>query len=352
MKKLGFCLFALVAVLCLGALVGCDLSAILGGGDSDTVHTSSYEPITGKFLLYEAADERVDPAGTYFEIDGSSGNFSLKYYENGALKVEGVFQRVVTRPDGVGYMTDNLHFNLKCEDGARYLHVGAYAETFDPVDQFRILEEYTGGKTEEKFFYSELPFVLGTYLREGAEYKPEAADRNTPAHATPTLEQFTAALDGKYALDGEHYFYFISPRGYTGKNGFYLDSYFQYFAPGLEAPLEGFVRGLTAKDSLAPPRLTFTYSKESLYYKSHADTEKTLMFGYSTFEEDGDMREHYGAIDFGGGVLHSFSFEHLSRSYTEAEWDKFTSDESYRMPDAILYEYAGGEYVLAPASTQ
>ena len=71
-------------------LTGCGLSEIFEG-DTDTIHKSSYEPITGKYLLYDALDKRNSYTDTYFDINGSKGNFSLKYYENGELKKEGVF---------------------------------------------------------------------------------------------------------------------------------------------------------------------------------------------------------------------------------------------------------------------
>ena len=93
-------------------LTGCGLSEIFEG-DTDTIHKSSYEPITGKFLLYDALDKRYSYTDTYFDINGSKGNFSLKYYENGELKKEGVFQRIVTYPEKIGKVTNNLHFNIR-----------------------------------------------------------------------------------------------------------------------------------------------------------------------------------------------------------------------------------------------
>ncbi len=67
------------------SLTGCGLLESLQG-DTNTIHKSSYEPITDKFVLYEAEDKRVTYTDTYFDIDGTKGNFSLKYYENGVLK--------------------------------------------------------------------------------------------------------------------------------------------------------------------------------------------------------------------------------------------------------------------------
>ena len=342
MKK-STCFILIIALLFVPVmLTGCDAFAGIFGTDDGNTHTSSYEAITGKFYLYEAADERAEYMNTYFDIDGSEGNFTIKYYENGTLKKEGVFKKIVTRPDKIGSHSDNLHFNLKCGD--TYEHISAYTECFEPLDQFRIIDEYSGGDKEIKYFYSELPFVLGTYVREGAEYVKEAATTNEQDYCIPTLGNYTAELNGRYSLDEEHYFYFISPRGYVGKDGPYLDSYFQYYAPGLDKPIEGFAHGITYEDSIAPPRVYFTYSRESFYYDSLEDTESALMFGYNTFKDDDTMIDHYGSIDFSDGELKSFTFEHLSRSWTENEWNQYMSNSDYKLPDAIIYEYVGGTY--------
>ncbi len=328
--------FLFLPLLC--GLTSCDLFS----PNNDKIHTNSYEAITGKFVLHEARDKRVAIMDTYFVIDGSKGNFSIKYYENGTLKKDGLFNRVLTYEEKIGYWTDNLHFNIKFGDA--YEHISAYTESFEPLDQFRILDEYTGGSKEKKYRLSELPFVLGTYVREGKEYKEESANKNKNDYTKPTLENYTSQLDGKYALDENHYFYFVSPKGFVSKDGPYLDSYFQYYSSQLEKPLEGFAHGITYKDSYAPPRLYLTYSDESSYYKSLEDTMKVIDFGYTTFKEDDTMVEHWGSIDFSDGQLKSFAFEHLSRRWTEQEWDLYTKDENAKLPDAILYEYVGGEY--------
>ena len=318
MKKLVCLLLVLVVGCAPFALAGCDmLGGIFGGGDND-IHTNEYDPITGKFVLYKAADARVDTSNTYFEIDGSKGNFSLKYYQNGLLKKQGVFQKVIAKQDKIGYWCDNLHLNIKCDDGS-YEHIGAYTESFEPLNQFRIIDEYNGGKEEYRYFYSQLPFVLGTYLREGATFVEEQPNKNDVDRTKPTLEDYTSELNGKYQLDENHYFYFVSPAGYVLKDGPYLES-------------------------IAPPRVYFSYSTEASYYDALEDTINALMFGYNTFDENDRMRDHWGSIDFSDGQLKSFTFEHLSRSWTDDEWDKYLSSDDYKLPDAILYEYVGGTY--------
>lgn len=63
----------------------------------------------------------------------------MKYYENGSLKREGVFQRIVTYPEKVGSIRDNLHFNIKIGNDTE--HIGTYTESLDPINQFRIIEK-------------------------------------------------------------------------------------------------------------------------------------------------------------------------------------------------------------------
>ncbi len=342
MKRLINLFVIILIVLSAFTMASCELLDGIFGGGGEGVYTKEYEAITGKFYLYEPTDERINVKDTYFDIDGGKGSFSLKYYENGVLKKQGEFKKVVAKEDKIGYLSDNLHFNLKC--GETYEHIGAYTESFDPLNQFRIIEEYSGGKTEIKYYYSELPFILGVYVREGEEYVKESNNLNEKDYTIATLENYTSELNGKYKLDEEHYFYFISPRGYVMADGPYLDSYFQYYAPNLDKPIEGFAHGITYQNSIAPPRIFFTYSKQSSYFKALEDTENSLMFGYSIFDDDDNMIDHYGSIDFSNGKLNSFTFEHLSRSWTEQEWDEFTSKPEYKMPDAIIYEYVGGTY--------
>ena len=59
------------------------------------------------------------------------------------------------------------------------------------------------------------------------------------------------------------------------------------------------------------------------------------------------MIEHNGTIDFSDEVLNSFTFEHLSRRWTDSEWNEFIKNPDYEMPDAILYDFIGGTYVKA-----
>lgn len=329
----------IVLPLIAASLSSCDfLSGLLGGGDTNEVHQSSYEPITGKFVLYETADKRAEVTNTYFVFDGTKGDFSMKYYENGALKKEGVFQRVVTYEKYLGHIRDNLHFNVKC--GKTIEHIATYTESFDPIDQFRILDEYD--VNEDKYFLSELPYIMGTYVREGKTYKKEAKTTASKDYFIPTLENFTIELDGKFALDDTHYFYFVNPR----INDNYAKAYFEYHSPSLRKPLEGFAYGKTYQSSRNGSEIIFSYNRQSQLYKSGGkSSEEGFVFGYYSVGQNDDLIEHWGSVDFSNNTLKSFTFEHLSRFWTDEEMDQWTKTGStYTLPDPIYYEYVGGTY--------
>ena len=321
------------------SLTGCDLLSDFI--DTDEIHNNSFEAATGKFVLYENADSRFTYNDTYFVIDGSKANFSLKYYENGVLKVDGKIQKVVTHDDYIGHWCNNLHFNVKVGDRAE--HISCYTESLDPLDQFRIIEEYYM-PGEAKYYLSELPFVLGTYVREGKEFIEEKPHKNQKDYITPTFDYFTNALNGMYRLDDDHYFYFLCPRGWSTPDGSFLDAYFQYFSSELDKPIEGFVSGYSYEYSNTERKQTFTMKTRRNLIDWGDGTEGRISFGYNTFDENDRMIDHYGTINFSNGVMNSFSFEHLSEPWTEKEWDEFIKNENYKLRDNILYEFVGGTY--------
>ena len=323
---IGFISFILIFML-----ASCDE---IFGGDSDKIHSSSYEPVTGKYYLYEATDKRNTYENTYFDIDGK--NFKLKYYENGILKKEGAIQKVVTYKDTIGKWCNNLHFNVKV--GANYEHISTYTESFDPINQFRIIDEYDG-VSDDRYYLSEMPYVMGTYVREGVDYKEEAPNTNKIDYITPTLENFTSALDGKFMLDEDHYFYFVSPRGWATADGSFRESYYQYYSSDLDKPIEGFARGYTYEGESS---IAFRTLKDSVDWLK--GTKGRINFGYSTFDSNDKMIDHFGSVDFSNGVLNSFTFEHLSEPWSNDEWDKFIRNQNYHLPDNILYDYIGGTY--------
>ena len=322
-------------------LAGCGLLEGLVERDDSVVHTKSYEPVTGKYVLYEALDKRInDISNTYFEIDGSA--MALKYYENGNLKKDGQIQKLLTRENYIGYYSDVLHFNIKVGEKAE--HLSTYTESLEPINQFRIIQEYYY-PGDALYYLSELPYIMGTYVREGAEYEPEKPHKNDKDYLTPTDDNFTVAIDGTYKLDDSHYFYFLNPRGWSTANGGFIESFFQYYSSELDKPIEGFIFGYSYDYSNTVRKKTFTIrtNRDSIDWGNKL--EGRVSFGYNTFDENDNMIDHYGEIEFSNGVLNSFTFEHLSRPWTDKEWDPYLKGVTNEMPDNVLYEYVGGTYV-------
>ncbi len=172
---------------------------------------------------------------------------------------------------------------------------------------------------------------------------PEKAHTHKSDYTSPNREEFTVALNGKFSLDEDHYFYFVHPKAWSGNSDtFYMKSYFQYFSPALDKPIEGFAHGKYS-DILKKCRLLLSRGK-----KQYGVTDMypdPINFGYYTFSEKGDMIDHDGEVNFDGDRLLSFSFEHLSRAYTEEEWNRYLNDESYQLPNAIIYDFKGGTYI-------
>ena len=336
MKTFTKLLFLPLLSLC---LTSCGLLDGLFNNDTDaSIYEKSFEPISGKFVLHDALDKRItDISDTYFEIDGSG--FKLKYYVNGNLKKEGSIQKVVTRDNHIGYYCDVLHINVKVDDTAE--HICSYTENLETINQFRIIEEYYN-PGDALYYLSELPYILGTYVREGEQFVAEKPHKNDKDLLTATDENFTVAIDGKYALDENHYFYFLNPRAWIVPNGSLKPSYFQYYSSELSAPIEGFIYGYSSE---------YNQSGKMFYMRTYRDSvdwgkegkEGRVIFGYHTFE-NGKMFDHYGEIDFSDGVMNSFTFEHLSRQWTEKEWAPYEKGQVDTMPDAVLYDYVGGTY--------
>lgn len=324
MKNIWKFLTIFVASMSLG---GCDLF----GGDTDTIHKSSYEPITGKFVLHDSTQNYSACTDAYFVLNGAKGDFSLKYYENGELKREGKFQRVVTRTDRLDKSNDNLHFNVKC--GSTTEHISTFTESFEPLNQFRIIEEYSG--SDGRYYLSELPFVMGTYVREGIEYQEESASKRTP-----TREDFTCDLNGKFMLDETHYFYFMFP----DIDDYYAKAFFQYYSPDLASPKEGFVVGRTYTSVTNRPEVNFTYSRQVQIYKSNHDSTQDLLFGYYSFDQQENMIDLWGTVEFLENHIVSFTFEYLSRNWTNDEMDRYTESGPSVLPDVKAYDYIGGTY--------
>lgn len=334
MKKVRFSLiFSLISV----ALSGCYMP---WEKDTDEQHLRSYEPITGKFVLHDNLDKRYSYHDTYFVFDGTKRVMTMKYYENGELKSEGKMNKIVTHEDRIGKWCDNLHFNFRI-DGKNYYHMSTYTESFEPLNQFRVLEEYKG--FDERFFLSELPYVMGTYVREDAEYKEEAYHTNADDCLVPNDSRINIAFDGTFKMDDEHYFYFLSPKGWTlpDSYGYFYDSYYQYFAPGLDKPLEGFANGYLSTVEGRGYVINLKVNRNSVNEWKYPD--QALYMGYPYTDDRGILDYKYGTVDYSDGIVKEFTFEKISRSWSDGEWNKYISGKE-DLPDPVQYGFVGGTY--------
>ena len=314
--------------------------------DTEEEHLREYEPITGKFVLHDALDKRNEYHDTYFIFDGSRNVKTVKYYENGELKREGQFNKILTYKDRIGKWCDNLHLNIKI-DSKTYEHISTYTESFEPLNQFRIVEEYKGFDT--RYFLSELPYVMGTYVREDAEYKEEAYHTNEYDCLIPSDSNINIAFDGTFKLDDTHYFYFLSPRGWSlpDNYGYFYDSYYQYFSPDLDKPLEGFANGYLSTVEGRGYVINLKVNRNSVNEWKYPD--QMLYMGYPYYDDRGILDYKYGTVDYSDGLVKSFTFEKISRSWSDEEWNKYISGKE-DLPDAVQYGFVGGTYtnVLVP----
>ena len=308
--------------------------------DTDTEHFRSYEPITGKFVLHDNLDKRYEYHDTYFLFNGAKGVYSVKYYENGELKTDAKLSKIVTHKDRIGKWCNNLSIGIEINKRT-YYHISTYTESFEPLNQFRIIEEYKG--FDERFYLSELPYVMGTYVREDAEYKEEAYHTNTDDCLVPSNSRINVAFDGTYKLDDQHYFYFLSPRGWILPDnfGYFYESYYQYFAPGLDKPLEGFAEGYFSSVEGRGYVINLEVNRNSVNDWKYEDQK--LYMGYPYTNEQGILDYKYGTVDYSDGIVKSFTFEKISRSWSEGEWKKYIAKEA-ELPDPVQYGYVGGTY--------
>ena len=311
--------------------------------DTETEHFRSYEPITGKFVLHDNLDKRYEYHDTYFIFNGAKGVYSVKYYENGELKTDAKLSKIVTHADRIGKWCNNLSIGIEINKRT-YYHISTYTESFEPLNQFRIIEEYKG--FDERFFLSELPYVMGTYVREDAEYKEEAYHTNTDDCLIPSNSRINVAFDGTYKLDDEHYFYFLSPRGWNlpDEFGYFYESYYQYFAPGLDKPLEGFAEGYFSSVEGRGYVINLEVNRNSVNDWKYEDQK--LYMGYPYTNEQGILDYKYGTVDYSDSIVKSFTFEKISRSWSEGEWKKYLAKEA-ELPDPVQYGYVGGTYTRA-----
>ena len=191
-----------------------------------------------KWNLVENNNEYHQVESAYFEINKNT----IRYYEDGTLKKEGAPNAVYFGPEST---TSSLVLQLKfgkSEDGVREAD-NLYCFTEDEkenVHQFTIMAEgyevkalRRGGVPVRDYHLSEMPYAMGTYVKENTEqYK----------YQNSTDKDITAdKLKGSFVDASNNKFYFLN-NCYYQQNGYYLLSaniYFRYENHAKNIFLEG-----------------------------------------------------------------------------------------------------------------
>ena len=184
---------------------------------------------------------------------------------------------------------------------------------------------------------------MGTYVREDAEYKEEAYHTNKYDCLVPSDSRINIAFDGTFKMDDDHYFYFLSPRGWSlpDEYGYFYESYYQYYAPGLEKPLEGFAEGYLSSVEGRGYVITLEVNRNSVNDWKYPDQK--LYMGYPYTDDRGILDYKYGTVDYSDGIVKEFTFEKISRSWSDGEWNKYISGKE-DLPDPVQYGFVGGTY--------
>lgn len=148
-------------------LTGCDSS--LGGDGTVTEYTDKMESSTGTWRL-------LDDDGTYFVFDGAESAMTFSYYEDGVLKYSGKFRAIRrTSPDAKTPLT----YIITRSDKEAEDWLSCYLESPDEsFTQFSIKygEEDLGVTDGTVYTHvyrpSEMPYKVGTYVLDTAEYEP------------------------------------------------------------------------------------------------------------------------------------------------------------------------------------
>jgi len=202
MKKI---LSILLAVLMTLGLSGCALFEFLHDGDNIVNLGDGKTAVKWHLVSNDNALKPVSSA--YFEFDQTS----FKYYENGVLKKEGTHRITYF---GLENSNKPLHFNLnfgKDENGfSVYDYIDCYTEdNRKNLHQFTIISQgyhieplRSGGVPVRDYHLSDMPYALGTYLKEGTEQYSYQNER------VNYLE--CANLQGTFLDENGNSFYFVN----------------------------------------------------------------------------------------------------------------------------------------------
>ncbi len=169
MKKLLALLLVLFMTI---GLSGCALMELFH--DKDNVVNLGDGDRTAKWHLAVNDNEYRPVDSAYFEFDKTS----FKYYENGLLKKEGTHRITYY---GVENSNTPLHLNLEFGKDNTGLSIFDYVDCYtedkkDDLHQFTIISQgyhieplRSGGVPVRDYHLSDMPYALGTYVKEGKE---------------------------------------------------------------------------------------------------------------------------------------------------------------------------------------
>ena len=202
MKKI---LSILLVLLMAFGLVGCSLTEFFQNEDNVVDLADGGKTVKWNLVLNDNECRPIDSA--YFEFDEKT----FKYYENGDLKKEGTHRITYF---GVENSNAPLHLNLDFGKDASgfsiYDYIDCYTEDAkENLHQFTIVSEgyhiepiRSGGVPVRDYHLSDMPYALGTYVKEGTEqYEYENGKVNYLG---------SSKLSGRFCDDSGNSFYFLN----------------------------------------------------------------------------------------------------------------------------------------------
>lgn len=288
MKKL-CTLFLALALLC--SLCGCALSEWLH--DKDNVVSLGDGNTFVKWHLACNDNAYSTVRSAYFEFNEST----FRYYEDGVLKKEGTHR--ITYYGAEGFVSP-LHLDLQFGKDGSGLSVFDYVDCYtedarDALCQFTVIREAyhidaprSGGVPVRDYHLSDMPYAMGTYVREGAQRRDYQSGKANYLGC--------AALDGTYLDEAGNLFYFLNNSYAYDPESTSYTVYMRY-----ENRAEGsFVEG-TVQLSYYEDFLSGTPHNVALIYVTHGHNEPSP-------SEDEPLLADFQLMDFNLGEDASFTF--------------------------------------------
>ena len=191
-------------ILALG-LSACDL--LPSGGSGSHNYDKEIESVTSKWVFL---DENKSATNNYFIFDGSENVMSFKYYENDSQKYSGTF-RIVTPSEKGKDASYTFMWCLNKKDGQKEDVIICYSDNFSATEtsftQFTVLKISKKLAVYEHIYrISELPYKVGTYVKEGHSYQVE--DNNF------CYADYYQIPSGTYHLDEDTSITFLTTKPY------------------------------------------------------------------------------------------------------------------------------------------